>query len=256
MKDKNIIINEKGRTCTKCGKFLSWDNFDIRVGGANGHRADCKLCKQEYNRKYHLENKEKQLVKFAEYHKLNTDRILAYKKEHGHSPALYSSYIGKLTPYESPRGNTEGYLEVKCARCGKYFIPTNYQVGNRLRFICGTKTSESRLYCSEECKELCPIYHKIKYPAGFKNKSTTEYLPEFRKMILERDENTCQVCGEKFDPKELQAHHINPVVCSPMEQLDIENGICVCKECHKKLHDQDGCHYHELNKINKNKNMD
>jgi 5-methylcytosine-specific restriction endonuclease McrA len=76
-------------------------------------------------------------------------------------------------------------------------------------------------------------------------------------MILERDNYTCQVCSESFDKKHLQAHHITPVVCSPMEQVDIENGICVCKECHINLHlTQEGITYAELSRVGKSNNED
>jgi 5-methylcytosine-specific restriction endonuclease McrA len=92
------------------------------------------------------------------------------------------------------------------------------------------------------------------------------------KGIVNEEGRTCTKCGETFDKKHPQAHHITPVVCSPreqvdtengicvcspMEQVDIENGICVCKECHINIHlNQEGITYAELIKVGNSTNED
>jgi 5-methylcytosine-specific restriction endonuclease McrA len=209
---------------------------------------------------YYKNNKEKILIKDKEYRKINKnkisniyknnkDKIILREYAYRQSYAKFSRFVNKLTVLESPRETKGGYLEVKCATCRKYFQPTNIATANRVKSLTSDDGRECRLYCSDACKEACSIFNKSMHPKGFKNPPAREFQKEFRQMILERDENVCQVCGEEFDPKFLQAHHITPAICSPMEQVDIENGICVCKDCHKKLHDQDGCRTTELNKI-------
>ena len=51
--------------------------------------------------------------------------------------------------------------------------------------------------------------------------------------VLERDDYTCQECGSLEHP---QAHHIVPVSENDSKALDINNGITLCRECHKKAH--------------------
>ncbi|KKN74752.1 hypothetical protein LCGC14_0387940 [marine sediment metagenome] len=58
--------------------------------------------------------------------------------------------------------------------------------------------------------------------------------PEFyqwRKAVLERDNHTCQDCGrtEKVD-----AHHIRSIIDYPEGVFEIDNGLAVCENCHKR----------------------
>jgi len=41
----------------------------------------------------------------------------------------------------------------------------------------------------------------------------------------------CLACGSVV---KLQAHHILPKSLFPEKMYDVDNGICLCKECHKK----------------------
>lgn len=58
---------------------------------------------------------------------------------------------------------------------------------------------------------------------------------EFRDSTFERDNFTCQICGEKRLPGELDAHHITDRSEMPEGGYVKENGITLCKrECHLK----------------------
>lgn len=59
---------------------------------------------------------------------------------------------------------------------------------------------------------------------------------DWRKKILERDSGTCQRCGST---ENIEVHHkIRFRDCFEDEDIlyDIENGICLCKKCHKNTH--------------------
>jgi hypothetical protein len=58
---------------------------------------------------------------------------------------------------------------------------------------------------------------------------------EWRKAVYSRDGWTCRVCGTKKSGI-LNAHHIIPVKARPDLILDINNGLTVCKPCHKIIH--------------------
>jgi len=55
----------------------------------------------------------------------------------------------------------------------------------------------------------------------------------WRNAVYKRDNYTCQLCGERNG--NLQAHHIQPVRDHKNDLLifDINNGITLCKDCHK-----------------------
>jgi len=159
---------------------------------------------------------------------------------------LYNTFASQIDYCEEVRRNKNdlAILEAKCTYCGKWFGPTRLSVVNRIQALNGEIQGEGRLYCSENCKQACPIYHRSKYPKGFKLTTSREVQPELRQMVLERDSWICQKCGET--EAELHCHHIDPVSQNPIESADMDNCITLCKDCHIEIHQQDGCKYYEL----------
>ena len=123
---------------------------------------------------------------------------------------------------------------VKCTYCGRYFIPMNKEVQLRARAIQGTidSTAENRLYCSDGCKDACPIYGAILWPKGFKKASSIEVDPLVRQLCLELDDYTCQLCYKTIDEIELHARHEKGVRQNPIFANDVDNTITLCKKCH------------------------
>lgn len=60
--------------------------------------------------------------------------------------------------------------------------------------------------------------------------STLEYR-NFRRLVLERDSYTCQVCGSKNN---LEVHHIKSFEKYKKLRFDINNGLTLCNICHRK----------------------
>ena len=55
-------------------------------------------------------------------------------------------------------------------------------------------------------------------------------------QILKRAGKKCEACGAPgFD-----AHHLKPKSVYPEEMYDINNGQCLCRECHTKWHNMNG----------------
>ena len=68
--------------------------------------------------------------------------------------------------------------------------------------------------------------------------NTSKKAKEWRVSVFERDDYTCQHCGQIGG--ELNAHHIKQWALHPKERLNIDNGLTLCKECHIKEHKRVG----------------
>lgn len=67
-------------------------------------------------------------------------------------------------------------------------------------------------------------------PNRVRLRNTTEYKA-WRKSVYERDNYTCQWCGEKGG--ELEADHITPYMIDNEQLLNTDNGQTLCKYCHR-----------------------
>ena len=56
----------------------------------------------------------------------------------------------------------------------------------------------------------------------------------WKNAVFSRDNFTCQVCGQYGG--ELNVHHIKSFRDYPELRQDINNGMTLCKNCHKKCH--------------------
>jgi hypothetical protein len=79
--------------------------------------------------------------------------------------------------------------------------------------------------------EAHPRY--IKDRSQVKSKRSRYENTVWTKSIFERDNFTCQDCGQRGG--KLQADHIKPYcICSEDEKWNLENGRTLCVPCHKK----------------------
>ena len=72
---------------------------------------------------------------------------------------------------------------------------------------------------------ITPISHKIR--------SLIEYKL-WHKSCIQRDFFTCQKCNQSGG--KLEVHHINNFAEFPEIRFAIDNGIALCKKCHKEFH--------------------
>lgn len=147
--------------------------------------------------------------------------------------------------------NNNNTLITKCDYCGKSFEPTTKQLKDRHINVNKKGSDNSRFYCSSQCKQECPIFSKsastLMKEDGINSGKLTwkeynrEVQPELRQLVFERDNWTCQKCGQYGGS--LHCHHIDPVSQNPIESADIDNCITLCKNCHQIIHKKLGYIY-------------
>lgn len=59
---------------------------------------------------------------------------------------------------------------------------------------------------------------------------------DFIKDVYERDDYQCRVCGQEGNGHNLHAHHLNGYNWYKEGRVDPDNGITLCKKCHKEFH--------------------
>lgn len=64
------------------------------------------------------------------------------------------------------------------------------------------------------------------------------HYKEFRRKVLKRDKYTCQVCKSRIR-KNLEVHHIMTWADASSLRYDVDNGITLCKQCHKNITGQE-----------------
>ena len=78
------------------------------------------------------------------------------------------------------------------------------------------------------------LLQELKEASGFRiNNRLSSKAKIWAKKIKKRANYKCEMCGSDSN---LHAHHIIEWQYSIKGRLDLDNGQCLCEECHKKVH--------------------
>lgn len=206
------------KVCSICGQLKLVIHFHKRKDSKDGTRKDCKLCiKTKYvntcvqcGNKFHSGKKEKRFCSSECYHKWQSENI---RGEAHHS---YNK------------------IKVKCDYCGEYIPTSPYKL-----------SKNKHNFCSVECKGKWMSINQLGNSNANWNPKLTqedrensrniEGYKDFIKEVFERDNYTCQCCGDNKGHN-LNAHHLNSYDWDKEHRTDINNGITLCEKCHKEFH--------------------
>jgi hypothetical protein len=114
---------------------------------------------------------------------------------------------------------------------GGWFTPKYEQLRSRkdhLENIDGN--GGSYLYCSQYCKDTCPLYNLRSDPYEDNTKPyTLTELDTLNQLVLKRDNEICYYCSEHTATI---VHHLRPQKLEPFFALDPDYAVSVCKKCH------------------------
>jgi 5-methylcytosine-specific restriction endonuclease McrA len=188
-------------------------------------------------------------IKRAEYLKINHSKKLKKKFSGKNNPSFLTiKKIKTRYPFFSqveemrynPDKPEEKEIQVHCKNhlCpnskerGGWFTPTYIQFYERIRQLeKESGNGGSYFYCSEKCKEICPLYRLRSDPLKeTETPYTQEEYQQFREFVLKQDNYECQYCGEKAT----EIHHERPQKLEPFFALDPDLAWSVCESCHYK----------------------
>jgi hypothetical protein len=235
-KNGKWCCSESHNSCPNMKKINS-----LKGGHRRGVKDSEETKKRKSESKKGLQVNEKNPLWKGGYNKRNIPR--------------YDHFEKKLYLIEKIRRNKfdKNILEVRCAYCGKWCIPKETEVHERIRSV--ENFGDTRLYCSDKCKKECPIYKQCKYPRDHKPATSREVQPELRQMRFKIDNYTCKKCGKHQDELDvaLHCHHVEGIRWEPLESADLDKVITLCKDCHLKVHKIEGCGYNDMKCPEENK---
>ena len=114
------------------------------------------------------------------------------------------------------------------AHKGKHHSPkTEFRKGEKHRW----KGTEKEDMVKRKISESRIGFLNPNWQGGIQRYVDANEFREIRKIVLKRDKNICQLCGN--NKKTLQVHHLIPYRIS--EDNSLENLISLCPSCHGKV---------------------
>jgi hypothetical protein len=134
-------------------------------------------------------------------------------------------------------------LNCTCTFCKKDFKRKDFKV---------YRNKSGNSFCSKSCADqFNKGSNHYEWKEHLHDKNLKLALKQWSVKIKERDEYTCQLCGET-KREILEAHHMKHKSKFPELQFDFNNGITLCLKCHALQHMNDTKALRLINyKINK-----
>lgn len=126
------------------------------------------------------------------------------------------------------------YLTVECDNCGEEYERREHLVGKTEHNIC-SDGCYSEWWSDQQRGSSNPAYKTAGGKAGIAavRRCIGDVAWDRRaRQVRDRDNHTCQLCGDKPDDRVLDVHHIVPIASGGTN--DPSNLMSLCQSCHKK----------------------
>jgi len=202
------------RTCGDCKQIKPLLDFHKNKTKSLGHEYICKLCKNKrvklfytinqekrktYSNQYYTKNKDSCNKKSSDYYTKNKELIQNNHRQWERDNTIYRKEYRK-TYYKKHKGYIREYDKNRRTKKNEY--QREYRLNH-----CIVPTQQWRY--------------------------TKEYK-QWKESVYKLYNHTCQECGKTHC--KVHAHHIKSAKDYPDLRYDINNGICLCEQCHKQVH--------------------
>ncbi|MBS4539647.1 HNH endonuclease [Clostridium sp. D2Q-11] len=226
------IDNIKHKKCKKCREYYPFDaiHFPKDIACNDGYRNICKECKGENfaisdAQQWSLEEEEVFIELYSS--KTNTELI----KEHFPNRTLknlqdkaYTIWIQKGIKLYKNIETTERMIRQKSTQEWKD------KISETLRKRGIFKGEKNPMYGVRRTGSLNPNWKNGRTPEKQIIMNTPKYKG-WRNKVMQRDNYSCQICGNKKSGN-LEVHHLDNFADFIEKRFIIDNGITLCKECH------------------------
>jgi hypothetical protein len=162
--------------------------------------------------------------KFSEEHRLKMSLAQLGEKNHNFGKKASEELRIKLS--EAHKGILSGEKHPMFGKKGKehpcYGIPCSEETRKKIAKANKGKLAGDKHPCWKG--GITPENRIIRHSSEFE---------EWRKKVFKRDNWTCRDCGKRGNG-ELHAHHIKSFAKYPELRFDVNNGLTLCEDCHKK----------------------
>ena len=259
--NKHNFLRSSGKygstVCTICLSKRSSINNPMR---GKTHSKKAKDMMSNARKKIVYSDKWKKNIGLSVKKRLSTkkSRIKLGKSCRQTSKYYYSNYpiFCKEEEIRDNPSYTKGKpgIQVKCKLCKKWFTPTRTKLTDR---ICAVDHYDGKggnyLYCSDKCKDNCPLFNLKSDPnkedVFVRNEYNIWKREVFKRQHDKYGKNFCEYCESQL---KLACHHIYPKKLYPLFALDPDNGLICCQACHFNKAHIDECNTSKIRMRNCN----
>lgn len=252
------------KTCKSCNKTLGKELFSKSKVTKDGYENKCKKCRVEQRKKY-----------INTCITCSNEFKTAYKKSKYCSTICKPQCIKKRIKVKYSYCNKEKEITLSRSKMYKNFYCSDTCKNNHYRIlyvgennpkytrktlncaICNKKITRNiheiskyeKHYCSQKCKQKDyinrfsgknnPMYNPNKTDEERIQNRNIDGYNEWVRQVYSRDSYTCQCCGDNKGGN-LNAHHILNYMEHKTLRIDANNGITLCKSCHRDFHKKYG----------------
>ncbi|WP_025912064.1 HNH endonuclease [Priestia flexa] len=250
---------ELGYTFTKMGDEFLVKVKDLPKRSSAKIIVKCDYCGEKYettvNKRYKVFEQSsvtlKDVCKKKEYinEKTKESNLKKYRNEYAIASSVVREKINKTFKekynVENPFQIQEVKEAIKETCLDKYGVTSFTQT---LEYKTKAEETSMKKYGTKHPTKSQIVRDKLKgrtkgekhynWKGGISKKNTvlrqsSEYK-NWRLGVYQRDNYTCKCCN--VNSNKLQAHHIENFSSNEGKRFDLENGITLCEDCHKKFH--------------------
>lgn len=233
------------RVCANCGKVFQVRESVLKQGRG---KVCSKACSYAMMRRYEGEGELRQCPRCGKEYRVCPSQIAHNLGKHCSRecsrPPQVRLCLTCGNEFRFSPSDDQKYCSVEC--CNK--SPEKSEVSRRLAHAAwDNDESRQRLLEGIKRRSQDPTWRSAahfqqgtahpKFRGNKRGRDIDAARYEYKawhKAVLRRDDYTCQICGERGG--RLQAHHIKEWAEYPESRYDVDNGMTLCKGCHRRLH--------------------